>query len=166
MTKMDLAYGLEEPPVFFRHYWLPADAPKVPLPPNVACLDFSVAKGGDLTAYQWDGDRNLDASKFVGVNCSRLEVIASFPLIFELRDLAPQRPRQALLRKGTVRHHKGTEAGFLFSQRRPDPNQVRSVGSLRPTLPESTHVNSVFYGSIRVQKLKVWATPLSRRTSK
>ncbi len=67
LMKMDLTYGVNEPPVFFGHYWLPADALKRQLAPNVACLDFSVAKGGDLTAYQWDGESTLDVSKFVGV---------------------------------------------------------------------------------------------------
>jgi hypothetical protein len=52
--------------VVFGHYWLPPDAAKVPLAQNVACLDYSVAKGGDLTAYRWDGEQVLSAEKFVG----------------------------------------------------------------------------------------------------
>jgi hypothetical protein len=63
----DLAYHQDEPPVFFGHYWLPPNAAKVPLAQNVACLDYSVAKGGDLTAYRWDGEQVLSAEKFVGV---------------------------------------------------------------------------------------------------
>jgi hypothetical protein len=63
----NLAYGADQPPVFMGHYWLPPDAAKAPLAPNVACLDYSVAKGGDLTAYRWDGERVLNAEKFVGV---------------------------------------------------------------------------------------------------
>jgi len=63
----DLAYGADQPPVFIGHYWLPPDAAKAPLAPNVACLDYSVAKGGDLTAYRWDGERVLNVQKFVGV---------------------------------------------------------------------------------------------------
>lgn len=33
--------------------------------PNVACLDFSVAKDGALFAYRWDGERTLDTEKMV-----------------------------------------------------------------------------------------------------
>jgi hypothetical protein len=32
---------------------------------NIACLDWSVAKGGFLGAYRWDGESALDAAKFV-----------------------------------------------------------------------------------------------------
>ena len=66
-TTRAVAYKSDEPPVFFGHYWLSPDAAKVPLAPNVACLDYSVAKGGDLTAYRWDRERVLNAEKFVGV---------------------------------------------------------------------------------------------------
>jgi hypothetical protein len=66
-TNRDLAYRSDEPPVFFGHYWLPPESAKMPLAPNVACLDYSVAKGGDLTAYRWDGERVLNAEKFVGM---------------------------------------------------------------------------------------------------
>jgi hypothetical protein len=61
LTDRDLAYHADQAPVFMGHYWLPPDAAKVPLAPNVACLDYSVAKGGDLTAYRWDGERVLNA---------------------------------------------------------------------------------------------------------
>jgi hypothetical protein len=44
-------------PVFFGHYWLMGQ-PFITAP-NAACLDFSVAKGGNLTAYRWSGERNL-----------------------------------------------------------------------------------------------------------
>ena len=54
-------------PVFFGHYWLQADRP-IKLAANVACLDYSVAKGGSLCAYRWDGERELDDEKFVAVN--------------------------------------------------------------------------------------------------
>lgn len=59
-------YGHGEPPVFLGHYWLEGDPE--PLAPNIACLDYSVAKaGGKLVAYRWDGERRLDAAKFVSV---------------------------------------------------------------------------------------------------
>ncbi|WP_439621600.1 metallophosphoesterase [Gemmata sp.] len=51
-------------PVFFGHYWLNKKSPKL-LGPNVACLDYSVAKGGFLCAYRWDGEQRLDPAKFV-----------------------------------------------------------------------------------------------------
>jgi hypothetical protein len=61
-----LHYPADEKPVFFGHYWLWAPQP-APLAANVACLDYSVAKGGQLCAYRWDGERELDAGKFVTV---------------------------------------------------------------------------------------------------
>ena len=61
----DLAYRPDEPPVFFGHYWVPADTAREPLAPNVACLDYSAAKDGDMVAYRWDGEPVLDARKFV-----------------------------------------------------------------------------------------------------
>jgi hypothetical protein len=58
-------YGLEEPPVFCGHYWLPPHRPHVPLAPNIACLDFSAAHGDHpLVAYQWDGEQRLLKAKF------------------------------------------------------------------------------------------------------
>ena len=57
-------YASDAPPVFFGHIWLPADHAKTPLAPNVACLDFSVARGGPLVAYLWDGEQTLTADKF------------------------------------------------------------------------------------------------------
>ena len=48
-------YGSEGPPVFFGHYWL-TGKPE-PIADNLACLDYSAGKGGQLVAYEWrDGD--------------------------------------------------------------------------------------------------------------
>jgi len=59
-------YAHDAPPVFLGHYWM-EDKP-APLAPNIACLDYSVAKpGGKLVAYRWDGEQELDAGKFVWV---------------------------------------------------------------------------------------------------
>lgn len=58
-------YGAHEPPVFFGHYWMPAAKVKAPLADNVACLDYSVAKGGPLVAYRWDGEQKLSPEKYV-----------------------------------------------------------------------------------------------------
>jgi hypothetical protein len=51
-------------PVFVGHYWLIGDRPEL-LRQNIACVDWSVAKGGFLCAYRWDGEQKLDAGKFV-----------------------------------------------------------------------------------------------------
>lgn len=52
-------------PVFFGHYWL-SDAPKL-TSSNAACLDFSVAKKGYLTAYRWSGETELKESSLISV---------------------------------------------------------------------------------------------------
>ena len=49
-------------PIFFGHYWL-TDIPTV-LSGKVACVDYSIAKGGKLVAYRWDGEPELTATKF------------------------------------------------------------------------------------------------------
>ena len=66
IAKDDLAtidvYPRDAPPVFVGHYWLTGTP--APLAANVACTDYSVAKGGKLVAYRWDGERVLSADKF------------------------------------------------------------------------------------------------------
>lgn len=63
-----LGYPEDGPPVFFGHYWFPYDGNPRPLAPNLACLDYSVAKeNGALAAYRWDGEQILDPAKFVHV---------------------------------------------------------------------------------------------------
>ena len=59
-------YPLDADPVFFGHYWLTSEPE--PLAPNVACLDYSVAKDGKLCAYHWGGERELKTKNFVWVN--------------------------------------------------------------------------------------------------
>ncbi len=59
-------YSHDAPPVFLGHYWMEG-APE-PLAPNIACLDYSVAKpGGKLVAYRWNGEKELNREKFVWV---------------------------------------------------------------------------------------------------
>lgn len=58
-------YPVGAPPVFIGHYWLQGEP--APLSANVTCLDYSVAKNGKLVAYCWDGEKELDASKYVFV---------------------------------------------------------------------------------------------------
>lgn len=59
-------YPPTDKPVFVGHYWLSSDRPQ-PLAPNVACLDYSVAKGGFLTAYRWQGETHLTPAHFASV---------------------------------------------------------------------------------------------------
>lgn len=61
-------YAENAPPVFVGHYWLPAEYPQAPLTANVACLDYSVAKGGLLMAYRWNGAGPLDEKGFVSAD--------------------------------------------------------------------------------------------------
>jgi hypothetical protein len=59
-------YSHEAPPVFLGHYWMEGNPE--PLAPNIACLDYSVAKpGGRLVAYRWDGEQTLESGKYVWV---------------------------------------------------------------------------------------------------
>jgi Calcineurin-like phosphoesterase len=55
----------ESKPVFFGHYWLNG-SPAITAP-NAACLDFSVAKEGYLTAYRWSGESELSEDCLVSV---------------------------------------------------------------------------------------------------
>ncbi len=59
-------YNVTEKPVFLGHYWLKEATPKR-LAQNVACVDYSVAKGGFLCAYRWNGEQELLDDNFVYV---------------------------------------------------------------------------------------------------
>ncbi len=52
-------------PVFVGHYWF--TGPPRLLTDTVASLDYSVARGGKMVGYRWDGEHVLDTSKFVAV---------------------------------------------------------------------------------------------------
>ena len=56
-------YAADAKPVFFGHYWM-RGVPRL-LTDNVCCLDYSVAKGGELVAYRWSGEQILDNENFV-----------------------------------------------------------------------------------------------------
>jgi hypothetical protein len=56
---------LDNTPVLFGHYWMPG-VPKITFP-TAACLDFSVARKGYLTAYRWSGERELSNENLVYV---------------------------------------------------------------------------------------------------
>ena len=55
-------YDDSERPCFIGHYWL--HGTPAPLSPNVACLDYSVAKNGKLVAYRWSGESILTKVHF------------------------------------------------------------------------------------------------------
>jgi len=58
-------YERDERPVFFGHYWLKGE-PRL-FRENICCLDYSVAKGGKLVAYRFDGEERLLNEKLVSV---------------------------------------------------------------------------------------------------
>jgi hypothetical protein len=64
VARAAVPYPAEAVPVFLGHYWLSGKRPQL-LRSNIACVDWSVAKGGFLCAYRWDGERDLAESKFV-----------------------------------------------------------------------------------------------------
>lgn len=53
-------------PVVYGHYWR-TGTPTVDTSKMSACLDWSVAKGGPLVAYQWSGEPTLTTEHLVGV---------------------------------------------------------------------------------------------------
>lgn len=58
----------DDKPVFFGHYWL-GGTPTLSSE-HAACLDFSVAKDGFLTAYRWSGERSLSPENIVYVKAN------------------------------------------------------------------------------------------------
>lgn len=61
-------YGPDEPPLFVGHYWLVGRP--APLATNLACVDYSVAKGGKLCAYRWNREQKLTAENFRWVDAA------------------------------------------------------------------------------------------------
>ena len=57
--------GSFDTPVFVGHYWFTGN-PRL-LTGKVASLDYSVARGGKMVAYRWDGENILEQNKFVAV---------------------------------------------------------------------------------------------------
>jgi len=58
-------YPADARPVFFGHYFKPADSPVHPERHNVACLDHSAATGGPLVAYRWQGEANINPEHYI-----------------------------------------------------------------------------------------------------
>jgi hypothetical protein len=55
-------------PVFFGHYWREPDKHELRVQKeNICCLDYSIAKGGSLVAYRWEGESNLNKKNFYKV---------------------------------------------------------------------------------------------------
>ena len=65
-----LSYPETELPVFVGHYWM-SDEPQ-PIQSNIACLDYSAVKYGQLVAYRMDGEKVLSKDKFVWVDVNRV----------------------------------------------------------------------------------------------
>jgi hypothetical protein len=59
-------YPPDAKPLFVGHYWLSGDHPDL-LAENIACVDYSVAKGGFLCAYRWQGEQKLTKAQFFWV---------------------------------------------------------------------------------------------------
>jgi Calcineurin-like phosphoesterase len=55
----------EYAPVLFGHYWF-TGTPTV-ISRKFACLDYSVARGGPLVSYRWDGEEELSSEKLAWV---------------------------------------------------------------------------------------------------
>jgi hypothetical protein len=58
-------YSDIEKAVFFGHYWLKG-SPSL-YKENICCLDYSVAKGGKLVAYRFEGEQKLKNSSLIAV---------------------------------------------------------------------------------------------------
>lgn len=70
-TQVDLADRsftyLGAVPVYYGHYWR-SGQPQLgsDYTTNTACVDFSAVKTGNLVAYQWNGETEIDPSHYVG----------------------------------------------------------------------------------------------------
>ncbi len=60
-------YSPKSPPVFIGHYW--SEGQPELLSHNVCCVDYSIAKGGMLVAYRWNGESILNSENFVCQKC-------------------------------------------------------------------------------------------------
>jgi hypothetical protein len=60
-------YDPLDKPLFVGHYWMKSSQCE-PLTKNIACLDYSIANGGMLAAYRWQGEKELTRDNFVAVD--------------------------------------------------------------------------------------------------
>jgi len=63
----DTVQPVLDKPTFIGHYWLNPEHGIAPLSSKVACLDYSVARGGKLAAYSYAGESELSGDRFVAV---------------------------------------------------------------------------------------------------
>ncbi|MFC1744241.1 metallophosphoesterase [Candidatus Riflebacteria bacterium] len=61
-----ISYSDKNVPVFFGHYWFRGN-PEL-CSPHATCLDYSVARGGKLCAYRWQGEKRLKPEHFVTID--------------------------------------------------------------------------------------------------
>ena len=66
-------YKISEKPVFFGHYWF-TGIPQIQQE-NICCLDYSVAKGGELVAYQYKNENILNNEHIVRLNKNIIKAI-------------------------------------------------------------------------------------------
>jgi hypothetical protein len=64
-------YGDNEKIVFFGHYCLDVDGPPKPFKKNVCCLDYGISKKKRLVAYRYDGESQIDETKYVEVKYNK-----------------------------------------------------------------------------------------------
>jgi len=63
-----LSYYSDPVPVFFGHYWRHLKKHQLKVQADhICCLDYSVANGGSLVAYRWDGENTLRNDHFESV---------------------------------------------------------------------------------------------------
>lgn len=60
----DMPSGAFDVPVLYGHYWRTGPHPTIESP-KTACLDWSIAKGGQLVAYRWSGEQHLTNNNLV-----------------------------------------------------------------------------------------------------
>lgn len=65
VKEMVVPYPVDDQPVFFGHYFKPANSPAIPERHNVACLDHSAATSGPLVAYRWKGETSINTEHYV-----------------------------------------------------------------------------------------------------
>ena len=57
-------YPADAVPLFFGHYYKPADSEHTPEAHNLACLDHSAATDGPLLAYRWSGEATIKLENY------------------------------------------------------------------------------------------------------
>jgi len=62
-------YSDDDKIVFFGHYCLDVDGPPKPFTKNVCCLDYGISKKKSLVAYRYDGESQIDETKYVVIDC-------------------------------------------------------------------------------------------------